>query len=220
MKKQKEEEKGLKKQQEELRDESKTEESCEEKHECCGKHKCEDKHECCENHEGEEKQECKDKKELKEKIEKLEKEKKETEEKLAKEKDDYIRLMAEFETFRRRSAEEKLSIVSSASADTIKGLLPVLDDCERAIELLEKSSDEAAKEGTGLIYNKLMKYLKSKGLEVIEAKGKKFDTDFHEAVAQVPVTEKEKKGLVYDVVETGYLFNGKILRYAKVVVGI
>ena len=218
MKKQKEEEKELKKQQEEM--ESKTEESCEEKHECCGKHKCEDKHECCENHEGEEKQECKDKKELKEKIEKLEKEKKETEEKLAKEKDDYIRLMAEFETFRRRSAEEKLSIVSSASADTIKGLLPVLDDCERVIELLEKSSDEAAKEGTGLIYNKLMKYLKSKGLEVIEAKGKKFDTDFHEAVAQVPVAEKEKKGLVYDVVETGYLFNGKILRYAKVVVGI
>ena len=218
MKKQKEEEKELKKQQEEM--ESKTEESCEEKHECCGKHKCEDKHECCENHEGEEKHECKDKKELKEKIEKLEKEKKQTEEKLAKEKDDYIRLMAEFETFRRRSAEEKLSIVSSASADTIKGLLPVLDDCERAIELLEKSSDEAAKEGTGLIYNKLMKYLKSKGLEVIEAKGKKFDTDFHEAVAQVPVAEKEKKGLVYDVVETGYLFNGKILRYAKVVVGI
>ena len=218
MKKQKEEEKELKKQQEEM--ESKTEESCEEKHECCGKHKCEDKHECCENHEGEEKHECKDKKELKEKIEKLEKEKNETEEKLAKEKDDYIRLMAEFETFRRRSAEEKLSIVSSASADTIKGLLPVLDDCERAIELLEKSSDEAAKEGTGLIYNKLMKYLKSKGLEVIEAKGKKFDTDFHEAVAQVPVAEKEKKGLVYDVVETGYLFNGKILRYAKVVVGI
>lgn len=220
MKKQKEEEKELKKQQEELRDESKTEESCEEKHECCGKHKCEDKHECCENHEGEEKQECKDKKELKEKIEKLEKEKKETEEKLAKEKDDYIRLMAEFETFRRRSAEEKLSIVSSASADTIKGLLPVLDDCERAIELLEKSSDEAAKEGTGLIYNKLMKYLKSKGLEVIEAKGKKFDTDFHEAVSQFPVQDESQKGLVFDVISTGYTLGGKILRYAKVVVGI
>ena len=160
------------------------------------------------------------KEELKKKEEEFNKKIEEVEGKLAKEKDDYVRLMAEFETFRRRSAEEKLSIVSSASADTIKGLLPVLDDCERAIELLEKSSDEAAKEGTGLIYNKLMKYLKSKGLEVIEAKGKKFDTDFHEAVAQVPVTEKEKKGLVYDVVETGYLFNGKILRYAKVVVGI
>lgn len=210
MKKQKEEEKELKKQHEEVKEESKTEESCGEKHECCH-----DK-----DKEGEEKHECGKKKELEARIESLEKEKKETEEKLAKEKDDYIRLMAEFETFRRRSAEEKLSIVSSASAETIKGLLPVLDDCERAIALLEKSSDDAAKEGTALIYNKLMKYLKSKGLEMIEAKGKKFDTDFHEAVAQVPVDEKDKKGMVYDVVETGYTFNGKILRYAKVVVGI
>ena len=210
MKKQKEEELGKKGSQ------VKSEETpCPEHKECenTDKKSCR-KEESCQK--GEDKECMK----LEEKITALENEKKSVEEKLAKEKDDYVRLMAEFETFRRRSAEEKLSIVSSASADTIKGLLPVLDDCERAIELLEKSSDEAAKEGTGLIYNKLMKYLKSKGLEVIEAKGKKFDTDFHEAVAQVPVTEKEKKGLVYDVVETGYLFNGKILRYAKVVVGI
>ena len=210
MKKQKEEELGKKGNQ------VKSEETpCPEHKECenTDKKSCREEESC---QKGEDK-ECK---KLEEKITALENEKKSVEEKLAKEKDDYVRLMAEFETFRRRSAEEKLSIVSSASADTIKGLLPVLDDCERAIELLEKSSDEAAKEGTGLIYNKLMKYLKSKGLEVIEAKGKKFDTDFHEAVAQVPVTEKEKKGLVYDVVETGYLFNGKILRYAKVVVGI
>lgn len=158
--------------------------------------------------------------ELKDKVETLEKEKKTAEEKLAKEKDDYIRLMAEFETFRRRTAEEKLALVSSAASETIKGLLPVLDDCERAMALLETSSDEAAKEGTGLIYDKLMKYLKTKGLEKIEAKGQKFDTDFHEAVAQVPVEDKEKKGLVYDVIETGYTLGGKILRYAKVVVGI
>ncbi len=157
---------------------------------------------------------------LKEKIEHLEQDKKDAEAKLAKEKDDYIRLMAEFETFRRRTAEEKLSLVSSASSETIKGLLPVLDDCERAMALLEKSSDEAAKEGTGLIYDKLMKYLKSKGLEKIEAKGQKFDTDFHEAVAQLPVEDADKKGLVYDVIETGYTLGGKILRYAKVVVGI
>lgn len=157
---------------------------------------------------------------LKEKIEHLEQDKKDVEAKLAKEKDDYIRLMAEFETFRRRTAEEKLSLVSSASSETIKGLLPVLDDCERAMALLEKSSDEAAKEGTGLIYDKLMKYLKSKGLEKIEAKGQKFDTDFHEAVAQLPVEDADKKGLVYDVIETGYTLGGKILRYAKVVVGI
>ena len=215
MKKQKEEEKELKKQQEEVATEneevSAKDTASEEKHEC-SEHECKE-HKCHEH-------ECKEGKELKEKIDSLEKDKKGLEEKLAKEKDDYVRLMAEFETFRRRSAEEKLAIVSSASADTIKGLLPVLDDCERAIALLEKSSDEAAKEGTGLIYNKLMKYLKGKGLEMIDAKGKKFDTDFHEAVAQVPVEDKDKKGLVYDVVETGYTFNGKILRYAKVVVGI
>ena len=139
--------------------------------------------------------------------------------KIAKEHDDYLRLMAEFETFRRRSAEERLALVGSASADTIKGLLPVLDDCERAMELLSKSSDEAAKEGTALIYNKLMDYLKTKGLAVIEARGTKFDVDLHEAVTQFPAPTPEQKGMVIDVVQTGYTLNGKVLRYAKVVVG-
>ena len=157
---------------------------------------------------------------LKEKAETLEKEKEELEEKLAAEKNDYLKLMAEFETFRRRNTEEKMALVATAAADTIKGLLPVLDDCERAMAMLAESSDEAAKEGTALIYNKLMAYLKTRGLEVIEAKGAKFDTDFHEAVAQFPVPEEEKKGLVFDVVQTGYLLGGKVLRYAKVVVGI
>lgn len=139
--------------------------------------------------------------------------------KLAKEKNDYLRLMAEFETFRRRSAEERLKLVSSAAGDTVKGMLPVLDDCERAMEMLAGSSDEAAKEGTSLIYNKLMEYLKSLGLERIEAKGEVFDTDFHEAVTQIPAGSEEMKGRVIDVIQTGYTFNGKILRYAKVVVG-
>lgn len=139
--------------------------------------------------------------------------------KLAKEHDDYLRLMAEFETFRRRSAEERLALVGSASAETIKGLLPVLDDCERAMELLAKSSDDAAKEGTALIYNKLMDYLKTKGLAVIEARGTKFDVDLHEAVTQFPAPTPEQKGMVIDVVQTGYTLNGKVLRYAKVVVG-
>ena len=139
--------------------------------------------------------------------------------KLAKEHDDYLRLMAEFETFRRRNAEERLALVGSASADTIKGLLPVLDDCERAMELLAKSSDDAAKEGTALIYNKLMDYLKTRGLAVIEAKGTKFDVDQHEAVTQFPAPTPEQKGMVIDVVQTGYTLNGKVLRYAKVVVG-
>ena len=139
--------------------------------------------------------------------------------KLSKEHDDYIRLMAEFETFRRRSAEERLNLVATASADTIKGLLPVLDDCERAIQMLAESSDQAAKEGTSLIFNKLMDYLKSKGLSVIEAKGEKFNTDYHEAVTQIPAPTEDLKDKVIDVIQTGYTLNGKVLRYAKVVVG-
>ena len=155
-------------------------------------------------------------------VEELAKLKKELEEVKAREaagKDDYLRLMAEFDTFRRRSAEERLSLVSSAAADTIKGLLPVLDDCESAMKMLAESSDNAAREGTALIYNKLMEYLKTKGLTVIEAKGQPFDTDFHEALTQVPAPSEDLKGKVLDVYQTGYLLNGKILRYAKVIVG-
>lgn len=155
------------------------------------------------------------------KIEELEKKVAEMEEKAAKDKDDYIRLMAEFDNYRRRTSQEKLEIVSMASAETIKGLLPVLDDCERALKVLKESKDsDAAKEGTELIYNKLMSFLNGKGLAVIEALGADFDTDLHEAVAQFPVQEEEKKGKVFDVVQTGYTLNGKVIRYAKVVVGI
>ena len=157
----------------------------------------------------------------KEKIAQLEKEVETLNEKIAKEKDDYIRLMAEFDNFRRRTSQEKLEIVSMASTETIKGLLPVLDDCERAMNVLKESKDsEAAKEGTELIYHKLLAYLQSKGLAVIEALGQPFDTDLHEAVAQFPVQEDEKKGKVFDVVQTGYTLNGKVIRFAKVVVGI
>ena len=155
------------------------------------------------------------------KIEELEKKTAELEEKVAKDRDDYIRLMAEFDNFRRRTAQEKLELVSMASTDTIKGLLPVLDDCERALKVLLESNDsDAAKEGTELIFSKLMNYLKSKGLAVIEAMNQPFDTDLHEAVAQFPVQDEEQKGKVFDVVQTGYTLNGKVIRFAKVVVGI
>ena len=161
------------------------------------------------------------KKEKKSKTDELEAKIVELEEKVAKDKDDYIRLMAEFDNYRRRTSQEKLELVSTASTETIKGLLPVLDDCERALAVLKESKDsEAAKEGTELIYNKLMSYLKSKGLAVIDAAGQPFDTDLHEAVAQFPVPEEDKKGKVFDVVQTGYTLNGKVIRYAKVVVGI
>ena len=157
----------------------------------------------------------------KEKIAQLEKQVAELTEKVAKDKDDYIRLMAEFDNFRRRTSQEKLELVSMASTDTIKGMLPVLDDCERALNVLKESADSAAaKEGTELIYHKLMSYLQSKGLAVIEAHGQPFDTDMHEAVAQFPVQDEEQKGKVFDVVQTGYTLNGKVIRFAKVVVGI
>ena len=129
--------------------------------------------------------------------------------------------MAEFDNFRRRTSQEKLELVKVAAEDTIKGLLPILDDCERAMSVLKESEDtNAAKEGTELIYNKLTGYLKSKGLSAIEAKGTEFDTDMHEAVAQFPVEDDAMKGKVFDVVQTGYTLNGKVIRFAKVVVGI
>lgn len=153
------------------------------------------------------------------KIKALEEELAKAKEEAGRKSDDYLKLLAEFETFRRRNAEDRLNLIGTASADIIKGLLPVLDDCERALKMLETSQDEAAKEGTSLIYNKLMGYLKNKGLEVIDAKGKAFDTDFHEAVSQFPAPEEKDKGTVLDVVQTGYTLNGKVIRYAKVVVG-
>ena len=144
----------------------------------------------------------------------------ETEAKEAERKNEYLRLMAEFDTFRRRTAEEKLELVKSASADTIKGLLPVLDDCEIALAQMEKTEgNEAAIEGVQLIFNKLMGYLKTKGLERIEAKGEVFDTELHEAVTLFPVPTEDLKGKVIDVAQTGYTLGGKVLRFAKVIVG-
>jgi molecular chaperone GrpE len=158
--------------------------------------------------------------ELKKQLEAAAKEAEEAKAREAEQKNTYLRLMAEFDTFRRRTAEEKLELVRSASADTIKGLLPVLDDCEIALAQLEKSTDsEAAKEGTQLIFNKLMGYLKGKGLERIEAKGESFDTELHEAVTLFPAPSEEQKGKVIDVVQTGYTYGGKVLRFAKVIVG-
>ena len=140
--------------------------------------------------------------------------------KLAKEKEDYVRLMAEFETFRRRAAEERLSLVASAAADTVKGFIPVLDDLDAAVKVLENSEDKSSLEGITLIYNKLMEYLKSCGLEVIDALGKDFDTDFHEALTQIPAPSEDLKGKVIEVFKAGYTFKGKVIRYAKVVVGM
>jgi molecular chaperone GrpE len=157
---------------------------------------------------------------LKEQLEEAGKKAEEAEKQAADAKADYLRLMAEFDTFRRRTAEEKLALVGSAASDTIKGILPILDDCEIALANLEKSTDsEAAKEGTQMIFGKLTAYLKGKGLERIDAKGKDFDTELHEAVTTFPAPSEDLKGKVIDVVQTGYTLGDKVLRYAKVVVG-
>ncbi|MCF0174551.1 MAG: nucleotide exchange factor GrpE [Bacteroidales bacterium] len=155
------------------------------------------------------------------KIAELEKQLEEANAALAKEKDDYLLLMADFTNFRRKTAQEKIDLINSASKDTIEGMLPVLDDIEIAIKTVrENVEDKSSLEGLELIYNKLMNYLKSKGLEVIKAKDEPFNTDFHEAVAQFPVPEEDRKGLVFDVVQTGYTLNGKVIRFSKVVVAI
>ena len=135
--------------------------------------------------------------------------------------DKYLRLAADFDNYRRKSAQARIDLISTASEEVIKGLLPVLDDCQRALEALKNSSDaDSAKEGTELIFNKLMTFIKSKGLESIEAIGKELDTDFHEAVAQFPTQDESKKNRIIDVTQQGYTLNGKVIRYAKVVVGI
>ena len=136
-------------------------------------------------------------------------------------KDQYLRLQAEWDNYRRRTAKERLELIDNAGRDILAGFLPVVDDCQRALKVLRESdATPAAVEGTELIYNKLMNFLKSRGVEPIAARGEAFDTDFHEAVAQFPVEDPEKKNTVIDVTQEGYTLNGNVMRYAKVVVGI
>lgn len=142
------------------------------------------------------------------------------EEQIATLNDKYIRLAAEFDNYRRRTLKERQELIFTAGEDIITGILPVLDDFERAMDLLSKTDgNQTALEGTGLIYNKLQSYLTSKGLKVINAKGAELDTDFHEAIAQIPAPSKELKNKIVDVVQQGYMLNGKVIRFAKVVVG-
>lgn len=154
-------------------------------------------------------------------MEKMELKVEEAEKKAAEAADKYVRMAAEFDNFRRRTAKERIELISTAGEEVIKGLLPILDDCERALQVLRQSNDSAAAiEGTELIYTKLMNFLKGRGLAVIEAKEKELDTEFHEAVAQFPVEDNDKKNKIIDVVQQGYTLNGKVIRYAKVVVGM
>ncbi len=132
-------------------------------------------------------------------------------------KDQNLRLYAEFENFRRRTAKERVELFSTANQELMDALLPVLDDFNRAIKAQE---DDKATEGIKLIYNKLENTLKNKGLKPMEdSTGKDFDADHMEAVTQIPAPDKKMKGKVIDELERGYFLGNKILRYAKVVVG-
>lgn len=134
-------------------------------------------------------------------------------------RDKYMRLQAEFDNYRKRTLREKMDLVASGGADVIKAMLTVLDDVHRAVAASEKSDDIAAlREGERLVMQKFEETLRQKNVVEIEAIDKEFDPDFHEAVARFAAGE-DKKGLVIDVVQRGYMLGDKVLRYAKVVVG-
>lgn len=131
--------------------------------------------------------------------------------------DKYLRLFSEFDNYRKRTLKERIELSKTATEEVITDLLTVIDDFERALQSIEK--DKAESEGISLIYNKLIKILQQKGLQEIEAKGSEFDTDFHEALTNVPTPDEQMKGKVMDVIQKGYTLNGKVIRYARVVVG-
>jgi molecular chaperone GrpE len=136
---------------------------------------------------------------------------------LAEQKDKYLRLYSEFENFRRRTAKEKLELIQTASEQLVKVMLPVIDDFERA-EKAFQGSESKEMEGFLLIYNKFKKILEQTGVKQMEAKGKNFDADLHEAITQLPAPNESQKGKVLEVVEQGYLLGDKVVRHAKVVV--
>ena len=135
-------------------------------------------------------------------------------------KDKYLRTMAEFDNYRKRTLKERTELILNGGEKTITALLPVIDDMERAIANGEKTEDpQVLREGMQLIYQKLMKVLEAQGVSKIETQDADFDTDVHEAVAMVPGMGDDKKGKVIDCMATGYKLNDKVIRYAKVAVG-
>jgi len=139
---------------------------------------------------------------------------------LEEQKDKYLRLFAEFDNYRRRTAKESIELRQTAGKEVIASLLDVVDDCDRAEKQMETDTDiQHVKEGAVLIFNKLRKKLQSRGLREMESVGKEFDPEKHEAVTEIPVPNQKQKGKVVDEIEKGYYLNDKIIRFAKVVVG-
>jgi len=139
---------------------------------------------------------------------------------LKEQKDKYLRLMAEFDNFRRRTAKERLELIQTAGKDVIVSLLDVLDDCDRAEKQLDSTDDTVLqKEGIQLVFNKLRATLQQKGIKAMESIETDFDVEKHEAITEIPAPSKDLKGKVIDEIVKGYYLNDKLIRFAKVVVG-
>lgn len=136
-----------------------------------------------------------------------------------KEKKEYLFLAAEFDNYRKRTLKEKAEIIKNGGENVLKGILPIVDDFERGLKAAETDTDaKSVLEGMTLIYNKLVKYLESMGVKEMNSTGEVFNSDIHEAIAQVPAPTEDMKGKVLDTVQKGYMLNDKVLRHAKVAV--
>jgi len=134
--------------------------------------------------------------------------------------DKYLRLSAEFDNYRKRTLRERMELTKTAAESVMLSILPVTDDFERAMDSIDKGMNfEAVKEGILLIYNKFKDFNKQNGITEIEAAGKEFNTDLHEALTKIPAPSEDLKGKIIDVVQKGYYLNDKVIRFAKVVVG-
>jgi molecular chaperone GrpE len=134
--------------------------------------------------------------------------------------DAYLRLMAEYDNYRKRTIREKAELIKTAGESVLINILPLIDDFERGLDAAEKTDDiNVFREGMQLIYNKFTLFLKQNGIRVIETEGKDFDTQYHEAITLLPVSDEEQKGKIIDCVQKGYMLNDKVIRFAKVIVG-
>ena len=144
----------------------------------------------------------------------------EAKEEIKKERDNFLRLFAEFENYKKRTSRERIELFSTANKEVLTAMLPILDDFERGLQEVEKASDPALLGGMKLIYNKLKNTLNQKGLKLMEVKqGDTFDAEIHEAISQIPAPSKKLKGKIIDVVENGYKLGETIIRFPKVVIG-
>jgi molecular chaperone GrpE len=155
-----------------------------------------------------------------EEMKKIQEELKTFAEKTIEMQDKYLRLSAEFDNYRKRTHKEKTEMIKTASEDLLKRIIPVLDDFERGLQVVNSAKDlEAVKEGMSLIYSRFKDFLLQQGVKEIEAVNQEFNTDLHEAVTKIPAPDEKMKGKVVDVVEKGYYLHDKVIRYPKVVVG-